>query len=58
MSAIQLNGILKDNAPLTPVYGAPIDHPGAWRVADFTTAADYTIELDATQLRHIERTIR
>ena len=29
MSAIQLNEIPGDNAPLTPVYGTPIDHPGA-----------------------------
>src|ERR1700739_980016 len=45
-------------APLTPVYGMPIDHPGAWKVADFKTPADYTIELDASQLRDIERAIR
>ena len=41
--------------PLTPVYGAPIYHPSAWTVADFKTPADYTIELDATHLREIER---
>ena len=40
---------------LTPLYGAPIDHPSAWKVADFKTSADYTIELDATHLREIER---
>ncbi len=44
--------------PLTPVYGTPIDHPGAWKVADFETPADYTIELDATNLRDIERAMR
>jgi hypothetical protein len=58
MSAIQLNAIAEDDAPLTPVCGTPIDHPGAWKVADFTTPADYTIELDATHLRDIERAIR
>ena len=34
--------------PLTPVYGAPINHPSAWTVADFKTPADYTIDLSAT----------
>ena len=46
------------DAPVTPLYGAPIDYSGAWRVADFKTPADYTIELDATQLRDIERAIK
>jgi hypothetical protein len=41
--------------PLTPVYGAPIDHPSAWKVADFKTPADYTIDLSATHLQDIER---
>ena len=58
MSAIQANAILEDDAPLTPVYAAPIDYPGAWKVADFKTPADYTIEFAATQLRDIDRAIR
>jgi len=58
LSAIRRNTTADDDAPLTPVYGTPIDHPGAWKVADFTTAADYTIELDATRLCDIERAIR
>jgi Taurine catabolism dioxygenase TauD, TfdA family len=41
--------------PVTPIYEAPIDHPCAWKVADFRTPADYTIELSATQLREMER---
>jgi len=57
ISAIPSDTIL-DGAPLTPVYGRPINHPGAWKVADFTTPADYTIELGATHLRDIERAIR
>src|SRR5262249_50705607 len=44
--------------PLTPIYGSPIDHPGAWKVADFETPADYTIELDGLHLRDIEHAIR
>src|SRR5277367_2695772 len=44
-------------APATPVHAAPIVHPGAWKVADFKSSADYTIELSATQLQDIERAI-
>ena len=55
MSAIQSNKTRDDDAPLTPVYAAPIDHPGAWKVADFKTPADYTIELTPVQLGDIER---
>jgi Taurine catabolism dioxygenase TauD, TfdA family len=40
------------------VQPAPADHPGAWKVADFATPADYTIELSATHLRDIEHAIR
>ena len=58
MSAIQANAILEDGTPLTPMYAAPIDHPGAWKVADFKTPADCTIEFTATQLRDIDRAIR
>jgi len=43
--------------PVTPIYEAPIDHPTAWKVADFKNPADYTIELTATNLREIERAI-
>ena len=56
MSVVQL--ILKDGAPLTPVFAAPIDHPGAWRVTDFTSPADYTIEFTAAQLHDIACAIR
>src|SRR6266403_2468568 len=40
---------------VTPLCRAPIDHPSAWKVADFQTPADYTIDLGATRLRDIER---
>jgi hypothetical protein len=46
------------DAPATPMYGVPIAHPGAWKVADFKSAADYTIDLTVTQLNDIERAIR
>ena len=58
MSAIRRNTTLDGDAPLTPLYAAPIDHPGAWKVADFKTPADYTIELDAIQLQDIERAVQ
>jgi Taurine catabolism dioxygenase TauD, TfdA family len=44
-------------SPVTPMYEAPIEHPSAWKIADFRSPADYTIELSATHLREIERAI-
>jgi hypothetical protein len=58
MSAIQRSATLEDNTPPMPIYRTPIDHPSARKAADFATSADYTIELDAAQLRDIERDIR
>jgi hypothetical protein len=49
---------MSDDTLLTPVYATPIEHPGAWRVADFTSPTDYTIELGATHLQDIERALR
>jgi hypothetical protein len=43
--------------PVTPMFDAPIDHPTAWKVADFRTSADYTIELTAANLGDIGRAI-
>jgi len=54
----EISGRSANDMPATPVYGAPVDHPSAWKVADFTSPADYTIELDASQLREIERAMR
>jgi hypothetical protein len=39
--------------PATPVFATPIRHPSAWTVADFRSPADYSIDLDAAQLRDI-----
>jgi hypothetical protein len=58
MSAIQPSRTVEDDALLTPIYGAPITGPSAWKVFDFTAPSDYSIELDATLLRDIERAIR
>ena len=46
------------DAPATPMHRAPIAHPSAWKVADFKSPADYTIDLTATQLHDIEHAIR
>jgi hypothetical protein len=54
----EINKATEENAPITPLHRAPIDHPSAWTVSDFKSAADYTIELGAAHLRDIERAIR
>jgi TfdA family taurine catabolism dioxygenase TauD len=38
--------------------GAPIDHPSAWKVPDFKSPADYTIDLTTAHQRDIERAVR
>jgi hypothetical protein len=53
MSAIPQTKVPADET-ITPVHRVRIDHPSAWRVADFGTPAGYTIELDANQLRDIK----
>jgi hypothetical protein len=57
MSALLQVSRTEDDALVTPMYRAPIDHPSAWRVADFTSPADYTIELTQTHLHDIEHAI-
>ena len=51
----ELNRTLNADTLMTPLYGVPIDGPNAWKVADFDTPANYTIELAAAHLRDIER---
>src|SRR5438309_4019322 len=46
------------DAPATPVFAAPIRHPSAWTVADFRSPADYSVDLDAAQLRDIAAAMR
>ncbi|MBO0736524.1 MAG: TauD/TfdA family dioxygenase [Alphaproteobacteria bacterium] len=53
MSGIRQPSKTNDD-PITPVYRLPIDHPSAWRPADFASPADYTIDLTASQLRDVE----
>lgn len=54
----ELNRAAEDSAPVTPVYRAAIEHPNAWKVADFASPADYAIELSAAHLRDIDRAVR
>ena len=44
--------------PATPVFAAPIGHPSAWTVADFRSPADYSVDLEAAQLRDIAAAVR
>ncbi|HEX2151889.1 MAG TPA: hypothetical protein VHG31_07830, partial [Stellaceae bacterium] len=46
------------DAPATPVFAEPIRHPSAWTVADFRSPADYSVDLDAAQLREIAAAMR
>ena len=56
MSAIRQPSTTEGD-PITPVYALPIDHPSAWKPADFTSPAEYTIELTASQLRDVDHAI-
>ena len=51
----ELSRTSNPDAMVTPMYGTRIDHPSAWKVVDFKTPADYTIDLSGTHLRDIER---
>jgi len=55
---LQSSAVSESDAPATAVYRTPIDHPSAWKVADFKSPADYTIELTAAQLHDIECAMR
>src|SRR5690348_16620255 len=58
MSEVQLASPMRQGEqPATPLYDAPVVHPGAWQVSDFKSPADYTIELDNSQLGDLERAI-
>ena len=46
------------DTPATPVFAKPIRHPSAWTVADFSSPADYSVDLDAAQLRDIAAAMR
>jgi hypothetical protein len=47
-----------DQAPQTPVVRRPIDHPAAWKVRDFRSSDDYSIDLSAAQLADIDGSVQ
>jgi hypothetical protein len=48
---------LNTDVAATPVHRLPIEHPSAWKVADFKSPADYTIELSRAQLADVASTM-
>src|SRR5437763_13823170 len=44
--------------PANPIFAAPVWHPSAWTVADFRSPADYSVDLDAAQLRDTAAVMR
>ena len=48
----------EDTAPATLVFAAQTAHPGAWKIADFGSPTDYTVELTSAHLRDIEDAMR
>ena len=57
-ASLEVRPVQDSETPATPVFAAPIRHPSAWTVADFRSPADYTIDLDAAQLRDIAAAMR
>src|SRR3979490_3106749 len=55
---LQARAAHDSDTPATPVFAAPIRHPSAWTVADFRSPADYSLDLDAAQLRDIAAAMR
>ena len=55
---LQASAAQDSDTPATPVFAAPIRHPSAWTVADFRSPADYSVDLDAAQLRDIAAAMR
>jgi Taurine catabolism dioxygenase TauD, TfdA family len=58
MATVLESTTAKADAPTTPVHRAPIGHRSAWKVADFKSPTDYTIELSAAQLADIGALMR
>src|SRR5262249_22664369 len=55
---LEARAVQDSDASATPVFAAPIRQPSAWTVADFRSQADYSVDLDAAQLREIAPAIR
>src|ERR1700730_1058715 len=50
-ASLEVRPAQDSETPATPIFAAPIRHPSAWTVADFRSPADYSVDLDAAQLR-------
>ena len=57
-ASLEVRPAQDSETPATPVFATPIRHPSAWTVADFRSPADYSIDLDAAQLRDIADAMR
>jgi hypothetical protein len=53
----ELERASEEDAATPPIRPAPSDDPALWKVADFRSPADYTIELTPPQLRELGRAI-
>src|SRR5437016_12558097 len=58
MANLETRTAQDSDTPATPVFDAPVRHPSAWTVADFRSPADYSVDLDAAQLRDIAAAMR
>jgi len=57
-ASLEVRPAQDSETPATPVFATPIRHPSAWTVADFRSPPDYSIDLDAVQLRDIADAMR
>jgi len=57
-ASLEVRPAQDSETPATPVFATPIRHPSAWTVADFRSPADYSVDLDAAQLRDIAAAMR
>ena len=57
-ASLEVPPVQGSETPATPVFAALIRHPSAWTVADFRSPEDYSVDLDAAQLRDIAAAMR
>jgi hypothetical protein len=57
-AALDAMKVIDADTPATAVHTASIDHHSAWRVSDFRSPADFTLELTRLQLAEISGAIR
>jgi hypothetical protein len=55
---LEARTVQDSETPATPIFAAPVRRPSAWTVADFRSPADYSVDLDAAQLRDIAAAMR